>query len=59
MFESLWAIADEGPKWAAVAVTVGLSVSLIPICLACFHHWRGMPRRGSALRTTASPCSAW
>jgi hypothetical protein len=33
MFGSLWAIADEGPKWAAVAVTVGLAVSLIPILL--------------------------
>jgi len=27
----LWAIADEGPKWAAIAVTLGLSISLIPI----------------------------
>ena len=33
VFGSLWAIADEGPKWAAVAVTVGLAVSLIPILL--------------------------
>jgi len=33
MFGSLWAIADEGPKWAAVAVTVGLAISLIPILL--------------------------
>jgi hypothetical protein len=33
MFGSLWAIADEGPKWAALAVTVGLAVSLIPILL--------------------------
>jgi hypothetical protein len=33
MFGSLWAIADEGPKWAALAVTVGLAVSLIPIML--------------------------
>jgi zinc transporter ZupT len=29
----LWAIADEGPKWAALAVTVGLAISLIPIGL--------------------------
>jgi hypothetical protein len=29
----LWAIADEGPKWAALAVTVGLAVSLLPIGL--------------------------
>jgi hypothetical protein len=33
VFGSLWAIADEGPKWAALAVTVGLAVSLIPILL--------------------------
>src|SRR5262249_29952790 len=33
IFGSLWAIADEGPKWAAVAGTVGLAVSLIPILL--------------------------
>ena len=33
LFGSLWAIADEGPKWAALAVTVGLAVSLVPILL--------------------------
>ena len=33
VFGSLWAMADEGPKWAAVPVTVGLAVSLIPILL--------------------------
>jgi hypothetical protein len=33
LFGSLWAIADEGPKWAALAVTVGLAVSLIPILI--------------------------
>lgn len=33
LFGSLWAIADEGPKWAALAVTVGLAISLIPILL--------------------------
>jgi hypothetical protein len=33
LFGSLWAIADEGPKWAALAITVGLAVSLIPILL--------------------------
>src|SRR5262245_32972346 len=33
MFGSLWAIADEGPKWAALAVTVGLAISLLPILL--------------------------
>jgi hypothetical protein len=31
LFGSLWAIADEGPKWAAIAVTLGLSISVIPI----------------------------
>ena len=25
--------ADEGPKWAAVAVTIGLALSLVPIVL--------------------------
>jgi hypothetical protein len=29
----LWAMADEGPKWTALAVTVGLAVSLVPILL--------------------------
>jgi hypothetical protein len=33
LFGSLWAIADEGPRWAALVVTVGLAVSLIPILL--------------------------
>jgi hypothetical protein len=33
VFGSLWAMADEGPKWAALVVTVGLAVSLIPIML--------------------------
>ena len=33
LFGSLWAMADEGPKWAALAVTVGLAVSLTPILL--------------------------
>jgi hypothetical protein len=33
LFGSLWAMADEGPKWAALAVTVGLAVSLLPILL--------------------------
>jgi hypothetical protein len=33
VFGSLWAMADEGPKWAAVAVTIGLAISLIPIRL--------------------------
>src|SRR4029434_750823 len=33
VFGSLWAMADEGPKWAAQAVTVGLAVSVLPILL--------------------------
>src|SRR5262245_41547305 len=33
VFGSLWAIADEGPRWAAHAVTVGLAISLLPILL--------------------------
>jgi len=33
VFGSLWAIADAGPTWAALAVTVGLAISLIPILL--------------------------
>jgi peptidoglycan/LPS O-acetylase OafA/YrhL len=37
LFGSLWAMADEGPKWAAVAVTIGLAVSIFPILL------RGLP----------------
>jgi hypothetical protein len=31
VFGSLWAIANDGPEWAAVAVTTGLAVSIIPI----------------------------
>jgi hypothetical protein len=31
VFGSLWAIADEGPKWAAIAVMLGLSISVVPI----------------------------
>ena len=26
-------MADEGPKWAAVAATIGLALSLVPILL--------------------------
>jgi hypothetical protein len=31
LFGCLWAMADEGPKWAAIAVTLGLAISVIPI----------------------------
>lgn len=33
IFGSLWAMADEGPKWAALAVTLGLAISISPILL--------------------------
>lgn len=33
LFGSLWGMADEGPRWAALAVTVGLAVSVVPILL--------------------------
>jgi len=33
LYVSLWAMADEGPKWAAVVVTIGLAISLVPILL--------------------------
>ena len=33
LFGSLWAIADEGQSTAAIAVTVGLAISLLPILL--------------------------
>jgi len=33
VFGSLWAMAHEGPVWAAAAVTVGLALSLLPILL--------------------------
>jgi hypothetical protein len=33
VYGSLWAMADEGPKWAALLVTIGLAVSLLPILL--------------------------
>lgn len=31
VFGSLWAMADEGPTWAALVVTLGLAISLLPI----------------------------
>jgi hypothetical protein len=33
LYGSLWGIADEGPKWAALTVTIGLAISLVPILL--------------------------
>ena len=33
LFGSLWAMIDEGPKWAALVVTVGLAISLTPLLL--------------------------
>lgn len=26
-------MADEGPKWAAIAVTIGLAISVVPILI--------------------------
>ena len=33
LFGSLWAMAHDGPSWVAMAVTVGLALSLLPILL--------------------------
>jgi hypothetical protein len=33
LFGSLWAMVDEGPKFAAVAVTLGLAISIVPILI--------------------------
>jgi heme/copper-type cytochrome/quinol oxidase subunit 4 len=33
VFGSLWAMAEDGPRWAAIAVTIGLAISLVPIIL--------------------------
>ena len=57
LFGSLWAMADEGPKWAALAVTIGLAVSLVPILLRVLPHWRKTRRATSAIPTTRSPLS--
>jgi hypothetical protein len=43
LFGSLWAMADEGPKWAALVVTVGLAISVIPILV------RGLPPLTTAI----------
>jgi hypothetical protein len=59
LFGSLCAIADEGPKWAALVVTVGLAVSLIRSFFACFHPWRRTRPPTSATPTTPSRSSAW
>jgi hypothetical protein len=37
IFGSQWAMADEEPKWAAIVVTVGLAISVVPILV------RGLP----------------
>ena len=53
VFGSLWAMADEGPRWAALAVTVGLAVSLTPILLRVLpplSEGREDERTGSRLR---------
>lgn len=46
VFGSLWAMANEGTKWAATAVTIGLAVSIIPILL------RVLPPLSRDARTT-------
>jgi preprotein translocase subunit Sec61beta len=33
LFRSLWAMVDEGPKFAAIAVTIGLAISIVPILI--------------------------
>jgi hypothetical protein len=53
LFGSLWAIADEGPKWAAIAVTLGLSISLIPILV------RVLPPLRSGAETNARDPDFW
>ena len=59
VFGSLWAMADEGPKWAALLVTIGLAVSLVPIVLGCYRRWRRMLRPTSATPTTPSRLWGW
>jgi hypothetical protein len=57
LFGSLWAMVDEGPKWAALAVTIGLAVSLVPILLRCYRRWRRTRGPMSAIPTTRLPLS--
>jgi hypothetical protein len=57
VFGSLWAMADEGPKWAALAVTIGLAVSLVPIVLRVLPPLARTRRPTSAIPTTQSPLS--
>jgi hypothetical protein len=33
LFGSLWAMADEGPNFAAIAVTIGLAISIVPVLI--------------------------
>jgi hypothetical protein len=49
----LWAIADEGPKWAAIGVTLGLSISLIPILVL------GLPPLGRDAETNQRDPDSW
>jgi hypothetical protein len=39
VFGSLWAIADEGPKWAAVGVTIGSRCRWFRSCSECYRRW--------------------
>jgi hypothetical protein len=53
LFGSLWAMADEGPKWAAIVVTVGLAISVIPILV------RGLPPLTRDARTNERDPDYW
>ena len=55
LFGSLWAMADDGPKWAAVAVTIGLALSLVPIMLRVLPPLAKDRRPKSEIPTTRSP----
>jgi hypothetical protein len=53
LFGSLWAMADEGPKWAAIVVTIGLAISVIPILV------RGLPPLTRDARTNQRDPEYW
>jgi peptidoglycan/LPS O-acetylase OafA/YrhL len=53
LFGSLWAMADDGPEWAATAVTIGLAISVIPILV------RGLPPLTGDPDTKARDPDAW
>jgi len=53
LFGSLWAMADEGPKWAAVVVTIGLAISVVPILV------RGLPSLARDAHTNERDPDYW